>query len=202
MGKAPNAVILNTVSRIDTVRVEFFITEANYLQLAREYLKENDSLRSEQEQAGEGSRNLSLILSDGSVYDHTGKVNFIDREVNEQSGAFLVQASFPNPLGLLRPGQFARVVVPVEVAKGAVLIPQRCVMELQGVHQVYVVGSEGIIETRQIEVGPTYKNMWIVLKGLKPGDKVVLEGLQKVKAEMKVNPVVTDFSEPEQNSKQ
>ena len=193
VGRSPNPVILNTVSRIDTIRVEFFITEANYLTLARRFLDEagRDSIATERQK--EEFRKLKLVLSDGSIHPYDGKINFIDREVSPESGALLVEASFPNPTGILRPGQFARVETTLDFIPDAILIPQRSVMELQGLRQVYVVNDKNEIEVRKITTGPTYPGYWIVLDGLAAGDKVVLEGLQKVRAGMVVNPVVTEF---------
>jgi len=200
VGRQPNAIILNTVSRVDTVRVEFYLTEANYLEIARRYLASRNGNKADTSDSKD-YKMLKLVLADGTEFVHMGKVDFIDREVNEKSGSFLVQASFPNPDHLLRPGQFARVVVPMEMAKGAVLIPQRCIQEIQGLHQVYVVGDDGTVEARRVEVGPTYQNYWLITSGLNPGEKVILEGLQKVKSGIKVNPVIQDLSGKEQAAK-
>ncbi|NOQ96218.1 MAG: efflux RND transporter periplasmic adaptor subunit, partial [Desulfobacterales bacterium] len=112
VGRSPNPVILNTVSRIDTILVQFFITETQYLLLVRRYLSRNDSADRDREEA-----HLELILADGSLYEHKGKADFIDRQVDPTTGAMLIQASFPNPDELLRPGQFARVKAKVTVVK-------------------------------------------------------------------------------------
>jgi membrane fusion protein (multidrug efflux system) len=193
VGRSPNPVILNTVSRIDTVRVEFFLTEADYLTLARRFLDESGRDSLARERQIEEFRVLKLVLSDGSIHPYDGSIDFIDREVSSESGALLVQASFPNPTGILRPGQFARVVITLDFLPGAILIPQRSVMELQGIRQVYVVNDNKEIEIRRLETGPTYLDYWIVTDGLQAGDKVVLEGVQKVGSGMVVNPVVTEF---------
>ncbi len=124
---------------------------------------------------------LELILSDGSLYDHKGKADFVNREVDPATGALLIQASFPNPDELLRPGQFARVKGEIEVVKDGILIPQRCVIELQGTFTVYVVGAENKIQAKEVKVGPKIKSFWLIREGLKAGEKVVYEGLQKVK---------------------
>ena len=135
VGKDPNPVILNTVSRIDTILVTFFITETQYLAVARHLISQKL-----EEQADQVS-NLELILIDGSVYAHKGQADFINREVDPTTGAMLIQASFPNPDKLLRPGQFARVKAQAQVVKDGIPIPQRCVMELQGLYNVYVVDA-------------------------------------------------------------
>jgi len=186
VGKDPNPVILNAVSQVDTILVTFFITESQYLAVAR-HLAQADSEEVENRQP-----NLELILIDGSVYDHKGRVDFVDRAVDTTTGAMLVQASFPNPEKLLRPGQFARVRVEVTKVKDGILIPQRCVMELQGLYNVFVVDAENKIVTREISAGPKVGSFWLIEKGLKPGEKVVYEGLQKVKVGMIVNPTVAD----------
>ena len=177
VGRSPNPIILNTVSRIDTVLVEFFITESQYLAFMRSFLAKIDT--GELERAEKSG--LELILSDGSVYDHKGKANFVNREVDPTTGALLIQASFPNPDELLRPGQFARVKGEIEVVKDGILIPQRCVMELQGTFTVYVVGAENKVQAKEVKVGPKIKSFWLIREGLKVYEKVVYEGLQKVK---------------------
>ena len=196
VGRSPNPVILNTVSRIDTILVQFFITETQYLLLARRYLSRNDSADQDREEA-----HLELILADGSVYEHKGKADFIDRHVDPTTGAMLIQASFPNPDELLRPGQFARVKAKVTVVKDGILIPQRCVTELQGLYSVYVVDNSDKVEQREVKAGPKVKQFWLILEGLKPGEKVVYEGLQKVKAGAIVNPIIKEIALPNDEGK-
>jgi membrane fusion protein (multidrug efflux system) len=195
VGRIPNPVILNTVSRIDTILVEFFITETQYLQLARQF-------SSEVESAVQKTRkeNLELILADGSLYDHKGKPEFVDRNVDPTTGAILVQASFPNPQELLRPGQFAKVKALISVVKDGILIPQRCVVELQGLYSVYVVGDEDKVQTRRIKVGPKIKQFWLITEGLKPGEHIVYEGLQRAKDGAVVKPTVKDIESKNQES--
>ncbi len=196
VGRSPNPVILNTVSRIDTILVQFFITETQYLLLARRYLSRNDSADQDREEA-----HLELILADGSLYEHKGKADFIDRQVDPTTGAMLVQASFPNPDELLRPGQFARVKAKVTVVKDGILIPQRCVTELQGLYSVYVVDNSDKVEQREVKAGSKVKQFWLILEGLKPGEKVVYEGLQKVKAGAIVNPIIKEIALPNDEGK-
>lgn len=186
VGRSPNPIILNVVSRIDTVLVEFFITENQYLTLARY----------RQEQQAQGRRkvrdDLRLILSDGSRYPSTGKYNFIDRNVDPTTGALLVQTAFPNTDRLLRPGQFAKVVVLIEEVEDGIMIPQRCVSELQGLYSVFVVNDSSMVKRREIKVGPKISDFWMITSGLNAGEKVVYEGLQKVRDGMPVKPVVQD----------
>jgi len=190
VGKDPNPVILNTVSTIEKVRVEFFLAEAEYIRLAREYSKLRDFENVEETSQ---DSNISLILADGSTFKHKGFVNFVNREVDPQTGSLLVQTTFPNPEKLLRPGQYAKVVVKLDEIKDGILIPQRCVMELQGQYSVFVVNNENTVESRQIETGDTSGDYILVNKGLKLGEKVVIDALQKVRTGLTVNPKVTVF---------
>ncbi len=185
VGRSPNPVLLNTVSRIDTVLVQFFITEVEYLKFARRF-----KLGSGKSRNGAGKPSLELILADGSVYEHRGKLDFVDREVDPSTGSMLVQASFPNPDELLRPGQFAKVRAMVKMVRGGILIPQRCVIELQGLHSVYVVDKDNKAHNREVKVGAKVKGGWLIREGLKPGEHVVYEGLQVVRDGLIVKPVV------------
>jgi len=196
VGREPNPVILNTVSRLDTVLVQFFITETEYLHFARYFLSQ-----SEPADRSTGKAELELILADGSVYEHKGEVDFVDREVDPTTGALLLQASFPNPDEMLRPGQFAKVKAKVKVIKEGILIPQRCITELQGLYSVYVVDASNKVKQREVEVGPKIKQSWLITKGLKSGEKVVYEGLQKVKDGAVVNPVVKEIKPADIESK-
>ncbi|MFC2165895.1 efflux RND transporter periplasmic adaptor subunit [Acidobacteriota bacterium] len=191
VGRSPNPVILNVVSRIDSILVQFFITETQYLLLARRNIIQNGSADQNAREA-----NLELILADSSLYPHKGKADFIDREVDPSTGAILVQASFPNPDEMLRPGQFAKVKAMVNVVEEGILIPQRCVTELQGLYSVFVVNDSNQVERREVKVGPKVGKFWLILEGLKPGEKVVYEGLQKVKAGSVVNPIFQEIKLP------
>jgi len=186
VGREPNPVILNVVSRIDVILVDFFLTESQYLIFARAINKNKELKKADRREP-----NLELILSDGSVHNHKGKVEFLDRQVDPTTGSILVQASFPNPEGLIRPGQFARINASVRTIKNGILIPQRSVMELQGIHNVYVIDNENKVELRRIIVGPTIDSFWLIDEGLNNGERVVYEGLQKVKPGMTVIPVLT-----------
>jgi membrane fusion protein (multidrug efflux system) len=190
VGREPNPVILNTVSQTDTVLVEFFLTENQYLEAARRYLDDAvDGKMAEEQKAI-----LELILADGSLYPEKGRVDFIDREVDPTTGAILLQASFPNPSGLLRPGQFAKVKVHAETVKDGILVPQRCVNELQGVFSVFVVGADNTVKERQVTLGPAVGSAYLVKEGLETGEQVVYEGLQMVRDGVVVKPVVKDIS--------
>jgi membrane fusion protein (multidrug efflux system) len=195
VGKDPNPVILNTVSQVDTILVTFFITETQYLALAR-YLSTEKGKQNHDDEA-----NYELILIDGSLYNHKGKTDFVDRDIDTSTGSMLVQASFPNPEKLLRPGQFAKVKIKVQVMKDAILIPQRCVMEIQGLYNVLVVDADNKIETREIKVGSKIGSSWLISEGLSPGEKVVFEGLQKVRDGIVVQSTIADVKSTDQDKK-
>lgn len=189
VGKDPNPVILNTVSKINTVRVQFFLSENQYLKVAREYIKKyNRKIQTSGEEI-----NLELILADESLYEHRGRIDFIDRNVDASTGAILLQATFPNPDGLIRPGQFARVKAMVKEEKNALLVPQKCVSELQGQYSVFIVNSENMIESKQVKVGEKIGEFLVIKDGLNDGDKVILEGVQKVRSGMEVVPEIAEF---------
>ena len=198
VGLNPNPVILNTVSSINIILVQFFVTENEYLQYARRIIAET-----EEYQAGEAKEepnDLQLILSDGSVYGYKGKFDFIDRNVDPTTGAILIQSSFPNPDQLLRPGLFAKVRAEVDLVKNGILVPQRCVIELQGTFSVLVIDENNKVQNRLIQVGSKVKEFWLISAGLKPGDKVIYEGLQKVKEGMVVNPEIVEIKIPDLKS--
>jgi len=189
VGRNPNPVILNTVSSTDTILVQFYLNETTYLEAAKRILAAGQKL-------GDGKVELELILADGSVYEYKGTTDFIDRNVDTSTGAILIQSSFPNPQGLLRPGQFARVKAKIKEVKDGILIPQRCVSELQGQHSVFVVGVDNKIKTTAVTVGPKTGQFWLITDGLNAGDMVVYEGLQKVKDGAVINPVLQDIKLP------
>lgn len=198
VGKDPNPVILNTVSRIDTMRVQFFLTEREYLTIVREYIERSDK-EIEEENADQEAHdrtqgyNLDLLLSDGSTYKHKGRVDFVNRNVDPNTGSMLVQAHFPNPERILRPGLYAKVRSEMMVIEDALLVPQRCVMELQGQYSVFVVNDENTVEARQVIMGNRIGDLWLVMEGLKANDMVVMDAIQKVGTGSVVTPVVKEF---------
>lgn len=192
VGKDPNPVILNTVSRLDTVRVQFYLSETQFLQVFRHYLTFKDSLAVPESE--EDKSPVWLTLSDGTVYEYTGLVDFVDRNVEESMGAILVQASFPNPDRILRPGLYAKIKLMFSYDKGSVMIPQRSVVETQGIRSVMVINDSNKVESRQLKMGEKVNESWQVLEGLKSGEKIIYEGLQKVRGGTIVNPSLTDYS--------
>lgn len=187
VGREPNPVILNTISMTDTIQVRFFLTENEFLQLSR---------RTEQVNFKEKAREygIRLILSDNSEFNHIGKVDFIDRSIDPNTGSILLQASFPNPEQLLRPGLFAHVKFMYDFIEAGILVPKRSVRELQTIYQVFVLSQDGKVETRQIEVSHTVDQSYVVSKGLQAGDVIIAEGFEKVRPGMPVKPFVKNTS--------
>lgn len=190
VGKNPNPVILNTVSDISNIRVQFFLSENEYLRIAEKYSKEQiDST----EGADVKKIAVELYLSNGILFDQKGQLDFIDRNIDTSTGTILVQATFPNPDKIIRPGQFARVKVKVMDIKDAILVPQKCLIELQGQYSVLIVNAEKKVEAVQVVIGEKIPGYTIIKSGIKSGDQVILEGLQKAKPGLAVIPVVTEY---------
>lgn len=192
VGRDPNPVILNTVSSTENVKVRFFLTESEYLFSARHIAgKMEGADKDETESADEP--NIELILSDGSLYEHKGVGDFIDRNIDPNTGSILVQASFPNPELLLRPGMYARVKMVARLARDGILIPLRCIMELQDRQSVFLLGADNKIESRSVTSGPVIGDYILITEGLKAGDKVVIDALQSVRAGMVIKPIPIKF---------
>jgi len=136
---------------------------------------------------------LELLLSDGSIYKHKGKFDAIDAQVDPNTGSILVQAIFPNPDNLLRPGMYAKVIVQIKVDEGALVVPQRCLTELQGQYSVFIVNDSNQVVSRQVEVSTQIGDVSVIKSGLKPNEKIVIDGLQKVRNGMVINPQLIEF---------
>jgi len=167
---------LTTVSTVDPIKVYVPLSE-------QEYLKAMGKSTTEKQKVA-----LELILSDGSTYPYKGEIAFADRQVDVKTGTIMVATIFPNPGNLLRPGQFARIRAVITIRNGALLVPQRAVTEIQGKYMVAVVGPDNKADIRQVKVGERVDSQWVINEGLKPGDRVVAEGIQKVKKDMPVTP--------------
>jgi len=173
---------LTTVSTMDPIKVYFTASEQAYLRYLRAHPSptERQTLREQLD--------LELVLADGNVYPRRGRVLFVDREVDPKTGAIRLAGVFPNPDNELRPGQYGRVRTVLEMRKGALLVPQRAVIELQGSYQVAVVGDGNKVSIRPVKVGERSGPMWVIEEGLKPGETVIAEGLQRVRTNTVVNP--------------
>jgi membrane fusion protein (multidrug efflux system) len=183
--------VLTAVSQVSPIKVYFPISEQEYLRMA--------------DGGGPGSVDflthasripLQLTLADGSAYPHPGRIVFADRQVNTQTGTIQIVGEFPNPKNLLRPGQYARIQTPTGNLTGALLVPQAAVNQQQGTYQVTVVGADKRAQLRTVEVGPRVGALWVIMTGLKPGERVVAVGAEKAKEGELVNP--TPYKETEE----
>jgi len=178
----PSGAALTTVSTIDPMRVYFSISEQSYLAFCHQFTNaaERAAYRVEME--------LQLILSDGSTYPSPGKWFFTSRQVDVNTGTLQIAGLFPNPDYILRPGQYALVRAKTETRHGAILLPQRAVMELQGSYQVATVDAQNKVHLKSVQVGEQVGNDWLIEKGLEPDERVVAEGTQRVKEGTVVDP--------------
>jgi len=179
---SPASGIITTVSTLDPIRSYITVSEQEYLDLNRRFPE--DKAR----QAHLREVQLELILADGSSYPHIGRFFFADRQVDVRTGAIRMAGLFPNPENYLRPGQYGKVRVAIKIERGALLIPQQAVIDLQGTRQVAVVESGNKVRIQPVSLGETVGKDWIVLNGLQPGEQVVAEGLQKVRQGTQVDP--------------
>jgi len=174
------ATLLTTVSQVNPMKVNFPISE-------QEYLRASDEIKEHQATGrAKGEPDLELVLGDGSIYKYPGRFYRVDREVNVQTGTIEVQGLFPNPEAVLRPGQYAKIRAANQTQVGALLVPQRAVQETQGQYQVAVVGTDNVVSIRNVKPGDRSGDLWIITDGVKAGDRVITEGLQKVKDGMAV----------------
>ena len=170
----PNS-ILTSVSQVDPIKAYFTVSEKEFTDFHRRFPTET-TVEEQRKRIP-----LQLLLSDGAVYEQTGRISFADREVNPATGTIRIAGLFPNPTNLLRPGGYGRIRASVRSREGALLVPQRAVTELQGSYQVAVVGDDNKVSIRPVTVGERVGRLWIVNEGVKPGERVIIEGLQKVR---------------------
>ncbi len=179
---SPASPTITTVSTLDPIRVYFTVAEQEYLDFHRRY-----ATPATVDAERKGLR-LELILADGTVYPQNGNFYFADRQVDVRTGAIRVAGLFANPGNTLRPGQYGRVRTALRTQPGALLVPQRAVNELQGSYQIAVVDADNKVNIRSVKVGDRIGSDWLISEGLKPGERVVAEGIQKVRQGMQVNP--------------
>ena len=175
--------VLTSVSQLDPIKVYFSISDGEYLGLVKRAQGNNGDLLSRS-----ADLPLTLTLTNGSAYPHTGRVVFVDRQLNQQTGAIRIAASFPNPGNVLRPGQFGRVRANMDVLHGALLAPQAAVQELQGIQQVFIAGPDNKVHVANVQLGPQYRDQWVIKSGLQPGERVIVDNLQKLKEGVPVDP--------------
>src|SRR6267378_2662284 len=175
--------VLTSVSQLEPIKAYFPISEREYVLAQKE-----SSAVSSKHTIGFFGNSLKLILTDGSIYPQKGKILLADRQVDPSTGTIRIVAAFPNPGNILRPGQYGRVRVETNLKKGALLLPQSAVAQSQGSYQVAVVGSDHKVSMRTVKPGATVGTMWVIDEGLKPGEQVVVEGLQNPKEGTLVTP--------------
>ena len=183
------ATLMTTVSQVDPIKVYVPISEQEYLRFAARNPSATEGTNLDKQRPA-----LELILADESVYEHPGKVSAINREVEVQTGSIQVQAVFPNPDNKLRPGGYAKIRAVTDLRANAAVVPQRAIQEVQGSQQVALVGADDTVTIRAVKVGPKAGSDWVIDQGVTPGERVVAEGLQKLRDGMKVVP--KPFSAP------
>jgi len=174
--------LLATVSSIDPMYVNFAISEADYVRYARR----------NKERPDEDNPEIELILVDGDTYGHPGEFDMAVPEIDSQTGTLTLRVSFPNPDGLLLPGQFAKIRVTVKTPKAWMVVPEEAIMSVQGVKSVYVIGAENKVEQKNVETGQHSEGLVVIKKGLEEGQAAVVQGQQKVRPGMKVTPLTAE----------
>lgn len=182
--------LLAVVSKIDTIHVRSNVSERDYLRLAR----------AREASAVKPKDNFELVLADGSVFNHKGSLVFADRAIDPATGTLGIEATFPNPEGLLRPGQYARLRVAIDTKPNAILVPQGAVSELQGTYSVAVVSADNKVSIRPVQAGDRIGSLWLIDSGLKAGDRIVVEGVQKVREGTVVTPVTVEIKDTDTSS--
>nr|WP_315149389.1 efflux RND transporter periplasmic adaptor subunit [uncultured Flavobacterium sp.] len=185
--------VLNTISDLGDVRVRFTISEQEFLRIYREVKKENSPLKG-------AKQSITLKLSDGSIYPQTGKISFADRQIDPTTGAITFEAAFPNPDKLLRPGQYVKVGLVTDVRANAFLIPQRSVIEMQGIYQVYVLGDSSKVHMQIVKPGPAYKDGYVIEDGLKSGDKIAMGGTSLLRNGSVITPKLVQWQPGQQET--
>jgi RND family efflux transporter MFP subunit len=173
---------VTSVSTVNPIKAYFTVSEPQYLGWRKRFPTESSRLEADK------NLHLQLILADGSTYQYEGSFYFADRQVNESTGAIRLAGLFPNPNNILRPGGYGKVRAVIRLQQGALVVPQRAVSELQGGYQVAVVGSDNKVSIRTVTVGDRTGSDWVISDGLNPGDRIVAEGVQKVRPGALVNP--------------
>jgi membrane fusion protein (multidrug efflux system) len=185
------ATVMTTVSTVDPIRVSFGISEKEYLRFATNINRPNYATTQQ-------GPFLDLVLDDGSVFSQKGRAMLVDREVDPRTGTMSIRGFFPNPGNILRPGQYGRVRAALDTKAGALLVPQRAVVELQGSFRVAVLGGDGKVDIRAVETGEKVGTLWVIDKGLKAGETVIVTGLQYLRpgVTVKAKPASAEESSP------
>lgn len=170
---------LNTISNVNPINVRFSISEQEYLGLVKMYMSSDKTGND-----GKNESDLEMILADGSVFENKGKVNVLQRQVDPSTGTLMLEGSFANPNRIIRPGQYAKIRTIIRTAKDAVIIPEKCIFEIQGQKQAYVINGENKVELRMLKTGEKFGEFVIIESGIKPNEKVIFDGILKVKPDI------------------
>lgn len=189
VGRGENT-LLTVVSNIDSIHVRSNISERDYLRLSRAKAATKEKSKD----------NFELVLADGTVHKYKGNLVFADRAIDPSTGTLGIEAAFPNPDGLLRPGQYARLRAVIDTKQNAILVPQAAVQELQGTYSVAVCGADNKISLRSVQTGERIGSLWVIESGLSAGEKIVVEGLQKVREGLTVTPVTVEIKDTSASS--
>jgi len=179
---SPGSGTVTSISTVDPIKVYFTVSEPQYLAWRKRFPTETSR------EAADKALRLQLVLADGSTYAQEGRFYFADRQVNEGTGAIRIAGLFPNPDNILRPGGYARVRAVIRMQPGAVLVPERSIAELQGGYQIALLGPDNKVAIRTVKIGDAFGSQRIIAEGLNPGERVVAEGIQKLRPGMQVNP--------------
>lgn len=178
--------LLTHISQIDPIHIRITMPEKDYLYFARRHAQGGQA---------PGKGGMEMVLADGTVHPQPGRLVFVDRTVDPLTGTILIEAAFPNPASIVRPGQYGRVRAQVDTKPGAILVPQRSVQEIQGIYNVAVVGADSTVEFRTVKPAERIGSLWVIDSGLKPGERIIVEGLQKVRPGARVNAQPTTIQE-------
>jgi len=179
---SPGSGTVTSISTVDPIKVYFTVSEPQYLAWRKRFPTETSR------EAADKALRLQLVLADGSTYAQEGRFYFADRQVNEGTGAIRIAGLFPNPDNILRPGGYARVRAVIRMQPGAVLVPERSIAELQGGYQIALLGPDNKVAIRTVKIGDAFGSQRIIAEGLNPGERVVAEGIQKLRPGMQVVP--------------
>ena len=193
VGRPPNAIILNTISRVDSIHVRFSISEQEYLDLMRRLDQIKASLKGKK-------REIEMVLADGSTYPNKGVISFAQRQIDPATGTLQFEASFPNKERLLRPGQFAKIRIVIDERKDALVVPSRSIFEIQGQKNVYVIDENNKVVMRVVTTGPEYNNNVVIETGINPDETVIYEGLLKVRPDITVTPIEAKLPEMQEKT--
>jgi len=186
VGQGENTLLV-TISTVDPVYVNFSVSEQDYVRAQRDKDVNKAKKRNE----------IEMVLADGSTYEHRGAFDMVDRTVDSRTGSLGIRVTFPNPDRFLRPGQYAKVRVLVEMVNDAVVIPTRGVMDVQGMKSVYVVGEDGKVVNQPVKLSFEVKDLVVIEEGLKVGDMVIVDGIRRVRPNMLIKPIVVPMGKPE-----